>query len=34
MNAENCGVAFFMKQMTQKKPIPDHLLVREFPVAA
>ena len=24
-------VAFFMKQMTQKKPIPDHLLIREFP---
>lgn len=26
------GVWFFMKQMTQKKPIPDHLLVREFPL--
>jgi protein gp37 len=27
-------VAFFMKQMTQKKQIPDHLLVRQFPIAA
>lgn len=25
------GVAFFMKQMTKKAPIPDDLLVREFP---
>lgn len=25
------GVAFFMKQMTGKKPIPSHLMVREFP---
>jgi protein gp37 len=25
------GVAFFMKQMTGKKPIPDDLLVRQFP---
>lgn len=25
------GVYFFMKQMTGKKPIPPHLLVREFP---
>lgn len=24
-------IAFFMKQMTKKKPIPDDLLVREFP---
>lgn len=24
-------VAFFMKQMTGKKPIPDHLMTREFP---
>lgn len=24
--------AFFMKQMTSKKPIPDDLLVRQFPV--
>lgn len=33
---EDCrgaGVAFFMKQMTGKKPIPDDLLVREFPTA-
>ena len=28
------NVAFFMKQMTQKKPIPSHLLVRQFPIAA
>lgn len=28
------GKAFFMKQMTGKKPIPADLLVREFPVAA
>lgn len=27
------GVHFFMKQMTQKKPIPEHLLIREFPPA-
>jgi protein gp37 len=26
-------VAFFMKQMTKKEPIPDHLLVRQFPTA-
>jgi protein gp37 len=25
------GNAFFMKQMTDRKPIPDELLVREFP---
>lgn len=25
------GVAFFMKQMTGKKPIPNDLLVRQFP---
>jgi protein gp37 len=25
------GVAFFMKQMSKKAPIPDDLLVREFP---
>jgi protein gp37 len=25
------GVAFFMKQMTKKAPIPDDLMVREFP---
>ena len=28
------GVAFFFKQMAGKKPIPDQLLVREFPVVA
>lgn len=27
------GVSFFMKQMTGKKPIPDHLMLREFPSA-
>lgn len=27
------GVAFFMKQMTGKKPIPDDLMVRQFPKA-
>src|SRR5262245_27636106 len=27
----NAGVAFFMKQMTGKKPIPDDLLVHQFP---
>lgn len=26
------GVAFFMKQMTKKAPIPSDLLVRQFPV--
>jgi len=25
------GVAFFMKQMSRKGPIPDDLMVREFP---
>lgn len=28
------GVKFFMKQMTGKKPIPDDLLVRQFPQVA
>lgn len=28
------GVAFFMKQMAGKKPIPDYLMLREFPRAA
>lgn len=27
------GIPFFMKQMTGKKPIPDDLMVREFPNA-
>jgi protein gp37 len=26
------GTSFFMKQMTGKKPIPDHLMLREFPL--
>lgn len=28
------GVAFFMKQMTGKKPVPDELMVRQFPTPA
>jgi protein gp37 len=28
------GVAFFMKQMAGKAPIPDDLMVREWPIAA
>ena len=28
---EQLDVAFFMKQMTAKKPIPEELLVRQFP---
>jgi len=28
------GIAFFMKQMTGKKPIPDDLMVRQFPKGA
>lgn len=28
------GIAFFMKQMTGKAPIPPDLLVRQFPIAA
>lgn len=27
------GISFFMKQMTGKKPIPDDLMVRQFPQA-
>lgn len=30
---EAAGVPFFMKQMTGKKPIPDDLMVRQFPRA-
>ena len=30
-NCEDLGVAFFMKQMTSKKPIPSSLLVRKIP---
>ena len=30
---EQVGVAFFMKQMTGRKPIPNDLMVREFPTA-
>ncbi len=28
----NSGIAFFMKQMTRKAPIPADLMVRQFPV--
>jgi protein gp37 len=28
------GVSFFMKQMTAKKPIPEHLMLREFPLTS
>jgi hypothetical protein len=28
------GIAFFMKQMTRKKPIPADLFVREIPSAS
>lgn len=30
---QELGIAFFMKQMTAKKPIPLDLLVREFPMS-
>jgi protein gp37 len=33
-DCEVAGVYFFMKQMTGKKPIPDHLMLREFPRSA
>lgn len=33
-DCEKAGVYFFMKQMTGKKPIPDHLMLREFPRSA
>lgn len=28
---DELGIAFFMKQMTKKQPIPEELLIREFP---
>ena len=28
---KECGVPFFFKQMTKRQPIPDDLLIREFP---
>jgi len=28
---QQLGIAFFMKQMTSKKPIPSDLLVRQYP---
>lgn len=33
-DCERAGVYFFMKQMTGKKPIPEHLMRREFPLTA
>lgn len=30
---EDAGVPFFMKQMSNKEPIPDDLMIREFPGA-
>jgi len=33
-DCEAAGVYFFMKQMTGKKPIPEYLMLREFPRAA
>ncbi len=30
-DCEAAGIAFFMKQMTGKAPIPDDLMVRQFP---
>jgi len=33
-DCERAGVYFFMKQMTGKKPIPEYLMLREFPRAA
>ncbi len=33
-DAARCRVAFFMKQMTGKAPIPADLLIRQYPVAA
>lgn len=30
-DCEVLGIAFFMKQMTGKRPIPDDLMVRQFP---
>lgn len=33
-DCERHDIAFFMKQMTKKAPIPEDLLIREFPVAA
>ncbi len=31
-DCERMDIAFFMKQMTGRKPIPDYLMLREFPV--
>lgn len=30
-NCRACGIAFFMKQMSAKKPVPPDLMVRQFP---
>lgn len=29
---QSLDIAFFMKQMTERKEIPEHLLLREFPI--
>lgn len=34
VDCQHAGVSFFMKQMTSKKPIPDYLMLREFPLGA
>lgn len=34
VDCQHAGVSFFMKQMTGKKPIPDYLMLREFPRSA
>lgn len=33
-DCDRLNIAFFMKQMTGKKPIPDHLMLRQFPQAS
>ena len=33
-DCQRIGTYFFMKQMTAKKPIPEHLMLREFPLSA
>jgi len=30
---QNSGIPFFMKQMSNKAPIPDDLMIREYPDA-
>jgi protein gp37 len=33
LDCEAASVSFFMKQMTGKKPIPEHLMLRQFPAS-